>query len=140
MIIAMGAVRMMKVSVHQVIRMISVRYAIMTATGAVRMVLWMATAVVLRRAIVRVRCANRQDVVIDVIAMDVVQMPVVQVVGVVAVPDARMPAARSMLVVVPLVHVTVLSHPMRLLVFELLCSGSRPHVALAAPGSGLLVG
>ncbi len=141
MIIAMGAVRMMKVSVHQVIRMISVRYAIMTAPGAVRMVLWMATAVVLRCAIVRVRCANRQDVVIDVIAVDVVQMPVVQIDGVVAVPDSRMTAAPSMLVVMRLVHVTVpLSHPVLILIFELSCSGPRPHVVLAAPRSGLVVG
>jgi hypothetical protein len=107
MIITMGAVRVVQVSLHQVIRMISVRYAIMTATGPVRMGLWMAIAVVVRCASRRIRRANRQHMVVDVIAVDVVQMPVVQVVGVIPMPDRLMTTARSMLVVVPLVHGTV---------------------------------
>src|SRR5258708_35234058 len=115
----MGPVRMVQVTLHHVIDVIPVWHPVVAAVCPVHMVLWMMTAVMLGCAVRGVRCANRQDMVINVIAMDVMQMPIVQIVGMVAVSDSRMTAARSMLVVVPLMHVTVLlSHPTLLRVFE----------------------
>jgi hypothetical protein len=117
-IIAVGAVRMVQVSTDQVIDMIPVRHPLVSATGPVHMVLCVTTTLMLGSAVSRVRGADGQDMIVDVIAVDVMQMPIMQVVGVVAVPDHLMTAGRSVLVVMTLVHATVLlSHPMFLRVF-----------------------
>jgi hypothetical protein len=103
---------MVQVSVDQVIEMVAVRHPVVTAVGPVHMILGVTTALVLGRAVRGVRCAHRQDVIVHVIAVDMMEMPIVQIVGMLAVPDGRVTTARSMVVVVPVVHVAVLlSHP-----------------------------
>lgn len=70
-IIAVGAVRMVQVSRDQVIDMIPVRHPLVSTTGPVRMVLCVTTTLMLGSAFFEVRCADGQDMVVDVIAVDV---------------------------------------------------------------------
>jgi len=76
-IIAVGTVRTVQVSRDQVIDMIPVWHRLVSATGPVHMVLCVTTTVMLGSAVPRVRCADGQDMVVDVIAVDVMQMPIV---------------------------------------------------------------
>lgn len=93
MVVAVIAVRMMQPSVDQIVGMVTMRDCLVSAAGAVRM----AGALDVRRAINRIVCAHRNDVLIDVVAVHVVQMTVMQIVDVAIVLDRRMPAARTML-------------------------------------------
>ncbi|WP_174923297.1 MULTISPECIES: hypothetical protein [Burkholderia] len=97
-IVAMIAMRMMKVSVDQIVDVIAMRYRFVPATGPMDVTCLVATAA--RRTPVRVLRADLDPVFVDVIAVRMVQMAVVQVVDVVAMPDGGVTAARTMLMVV----------------------------------------
>ena len=81
----MIAVRVMHVPLYHVIRVISVGNSRMTAGWPVDMILGVLPAVVVRSTACRVCRADREHVLVDMIAVQVMQMPVVQVVDVVAV-------------------------------------------------------
>jgi hypothetical protein len=99
----MRPVRVVQVPIHQVIDMVPVWNPVVAAVRGVHMVLWVLIAVMLRCTVRGVRCAYRQNMVINMVA----------------VPDSGMAAARSMLMAVPFVHVTVLlSNPALLPVSE----------------------
>lgn len=94
-VIAMVAVRMVQVSIHQIIDMVAMRYCVMTATGTVHMRGVVCTAFMIRCATVRIGARYLDHVLIDVIAMGVVQVPVVQIVDVAVMADGRMTATRT---------------------------------------------
>jgi hypothetical protein len=77
MVVAMIAVRMMQSSVHEVIDVVAVRYGFVTATRAVGIV---PRTSHVRHALRRVCLADRQHMLIDVVAMRVVHVAVVQIV------------------------------------------------------------
>jgi hypothetical protein len=99
-VIAMVPVGMMEVAIDQVIDVIAVRYGFVPASRAVDVARVMGAAIVVRRTLIRVFCADLERVFVDVIAMRMVQMSIMQVIDVVAMPDGGMSAVCTMLVIV----------------------------------------
>jgi hypothetical protein len=83
--------------------MIPVRHARVPASRPVRVRRIVRLAAVRRRTSITVRTADRDGVLVDVIAVHMVQVAVMQVVGVALVEDGRVPAARAVNVRVALV-------------------------------------
>jgi len=79
-IVAVVAVRVVQVSAHQVIHVVTMRRSFMPAMRAMGVFVAVRFAVMLRRAAVRVRVADRDDVLVDVIAVDVMHMPVMEII------------------------------------------------------------
>jgi hypothetical protein len=99
-IVAVVAVRMMQVSSDEVVDMVSVRHGFVATTGAMLVGRIVGTTSMGRRARGRVRCANRERVLVDSIDLRVVQMAVVEVVSVPVVLHGSMAAAGAVLVCV----------------------------------------
>lgn len=99
-IVAMVAVRMVQMSVDQIVDVIAVGHGRVAAAGTMQVSRLMSAALMIGRATVGIGCAHVEAVFVDVVAMRMVQMTVVQVVDVVAMPDCRMPAVRTVLVIV----------------------------------------
>jgi hypothetical protein len=97
MVVAMVAVRMVEVSIHQIIDMVAVRHGLVTAIGPVDMTRVVPGAVMIGRADVGIRCGHCQDMFVDVISMHMMQMTIMQVVDVPVVIDREMSAAGAML-------------------------------------------
>jgi hypothetical protein len=102
-VVAVVAVRMVEVVGNQVVDVISVRHRLMTAPGPVGVPGLMALAGVLRGAVLGVRFADLDDVLVDMALVRVMEVTVVQVVHVSVVADRGVAAVRTVLVVVTLV-------------------------------------
>ncbi|WP_420997854.1 hypothetical protein ACKI2N_034175 [Cupriavidus sp. 30B13] len=100
MIVAVIAMRVMKVPAHEIVDVVAVRHRFVPASGAVDVPVLVAPAMMLRRAPVRVLRADFEAVLVHMAAMRVVQVAVVQVIDVAVVPDRGMAAIGSVLVVV----------------------------------------
>ena len=105
MVVAVVPVRVVQVTIHQVVDMVAVRDGLVTAARAVHVVRVVALAGVPGRAARGVLVAHIDRVLVDVTVVVVVQVTVVEVVHVVSVLHGDMPAAGVMLVVVVLVLV-----------------------------------
>lgn len=92
--VAMPAMRMVQVPVHQIVHMVAVRNAFVAATGGVDVRLRVCRAGVARRALRRVRHAHRQRVFIHMAGVDVMQVPIVEVVDVAVVRHGEMTTTR----------------------------------------------
>ena len=103
MVVAVVAVRVVQVVVHQVVHVVAVRHRFVAAARPMSVPLLVPAASVVGRAIRRVRGADRQGVFLNLAAALVVQVAVVQVVRVVAVPQCRVAAAWPVLMVVAFV-------------------------------------
>jgi hypothetical protein len=97
MIVAMVAVRMVEVPIHQIVDMVAVRHGLVPAIGPVNVAWVVAGAVMIGRADVGIRCGHSQHMFIDVISMHMVQMTIMQVVDMPVVFDREMSAAGAML-------------------------------------------
>jgi len=95
MIIAMVAVRVMKMSLHQVVHMIAMRHSFVATSRSMRMALVVCAAAMLGCAPVGICWRHFNLMFVDVIAMYMMQMPVVQVVNVAFVADSRVTAIGS---------------------------------------------
>lgn len=104
MVVAVIPVRVVEVTVDEVVDMVPVRHHLVSAAGAVPVRGNMAVARVIGRADVGMLGIDGHDVFIDVIPVRVVEMPVVQVVDVAVVQDCAVAAARPVLVWVVLVR------------------------------------
>lgn len=93
MVVAVVAVRMMKVAAHEIVHVISVRNGLVSTSGAVLVICAVGGARVARRAVRRIRRAHSHSVFVHVVGMGVMEVAVVQVVGVVFVTDGQMAAA-----------------------------------------------
>ena len=101
MIIAVIAVRMVKMPVYEIVNVVAVRHRFVSASRTVYMIGIVSPASVPRRAAVRVAVADLHRMFFDLAVLaDVMQVTVVQVVDVVAVLDAGVLAVRAVLVVV----------------------------------------
>ncbi len=98
--IAMRAMRMVKVPIHQIVDMIAMRHGRMAAGGAVHMRRIMPAAAMGWRTVSRIRLADVERVLLDDCASLVVQMAVVQIVGVAIVHESRVAATGAVGVVV----------------------------------------
>lgn len=105
MVVAVVLVWMVQMTLDQVVGVLAMRDRLVAAAGAVRVLRLVPAAVVLRRAVRRIRVADLDRVLVHVIAMRVVQMPVVQIVDVPVVHDGGMAAIRTVLVIVTVVNV-----------------------------------
>ena len=113
-IIAVVAVRMVQVTIYQVIHMIPVRHFLMATTRAMLVICRMATASMLHCAPIRIGVRDLYHVVVVVTFVHMVHVTIVQVVCMVSMLDCRVPTAGPMHVVVVIVVVMVVCH---LLVF-----------------------
>jgi hypothetical protein len=109
-IVAVIAVRVVKVAVHQVIDVVAVRHRFMAAAGAVPMSLVVLAAIMVGSALGGISAADRQRVFLDFVAFVVVQVPIVQVVGVALVADGLVAAVGPVLMVVAFVVGRHVSH------------------------------
>ncbi len=111
MVVAVVAVRMMQVILHQIIDVISVWNLRMPAVWTVDVVAAVLATLMLWGTPCRVRRADWDRVLVDVVVVLIVKVSIVQIIDVITVLDGHMAAARSMLVAVPFVHLAVwLSH------------------------------
>jgi len=94
----MVAVRMVQVTVDQIIDVIAVRNRLVTATGPVDVARLVAGAAVFGRAAVRIALRNLDHMLIDMIAVGMVQVAVMQVIDVVTMADGGVAATGPMLV------------------------------------------
>lgn len=106
-VVAVIAVRVVQMPVHEIVHMVAVRHGLVAAAGAVGVRRVVAGTVVLGRALVRVVGRNFDHVLVDVIAMRVMQMAVVQVVDVAAVLPADVLALGAVAVVMRFVLIVV---------------------------------
>ena len=81
MVVAVPFVRMMQMTVHQVIHMIAVRHPLMTAVWSMKVGGFVRAAIVLRCAAIGILGSSREFMVVDMVAVYVVQVPIVQIVG-----------------------------------------------------------
>jgi len=102
-VVAVAVVGVMEVALDQVIDVIPVRHARVSAAGAVDVVGGVAGAAMVRRALRRVGRVDGDRVFIDVIAVDVVQVSIVEIVDVAGVLDRDVAAVGTVHMVVALV-------------------------------------
>ena len=95
MVIAVTVMRIMEVTVDQIIDMVAMRHCFMSAAGPMHMLCGMYGAFVLRRAIFRIGRGYVDRMLIDVAFMLVMQMAVVQIVDVTIVHDPGVSALRA---------------------------------------------
>ena len=81
-VIAMAVVRMVQMTVHKIIDVVAMWHGFVTAARAVNVACFMAVAVVIRGADIRIDRANGNAVFIHMPLVRVVQMAVVQVINV----------------------------------------------------------
>ena len=91
----MTPVRMMQMTIHQVIHMIPVGYRPVSAIRPVDVPCFVAPTYVIRRANVRIRRTHFHHVLVHVITMHRMQVAVVQIIHVIAVLHGRVAAAFS---------------------------------------------
>jgi hypothetical protein len=97
MIIAMIAMGMVQMPIHQIVDVVAVRNRLVTASGAVLVARRVPLAAVLGCAAIGVLRRHFDHVLVDMVAVWMVQMPVVQKIHVVAMADGRMTAAGPVL-------------------------------------------
>jgi len=97
MVITMVAMRVMQVTVYQIINVIAMRDGFVPAARAVDVIGGVCAARVLRGANLRVGGGNGDDVLVHVVAMRMVQMPVVQIINMAVVAHRGMAAVRAVL-------------------------------------------
>ncbi len=88
----MPIVGMVKMTVHQIIDVVTVRHGFVPASGAVLVACLMGTTGVIGRAVSRVRRADREAVLIRVVLVGMMEMPIVQVIGVIRMAHGHMTA------------------------------------------------
>lgn len=100
MVVAVVAVRVVQMTINEVVGVVAMRYGFVSAAGAVYMSRFVAVAVMIWGADVRVGGADGDAVFIDVVAVRVVQVAIVQVIDVAFVFDGGVTAIRAVLVFV----------------------------------------
>jgi len=96
-VIAMVSVRMVEMTIDEVVDVVAVDYRWVTATGSVDVALVVAGAFMAGRAAVWIDCRYLQHAFIHMVAVNVVQVSVVQVVRMALMLDGEMTASRTML-------------------------------------------
>ena len=97
MIIAMVAVRMMQMPVHQIIDVVAMGDRLMPTPRSMHMPGLVSGAAVLRRAAIGVLGRHFNHVLVDMVPVRMVQVPVMEKVDMVAMPDGGMTAAGAVL-------------------------------------------
>jgi len=93
----MLAVRVVQVTIDQIVDMVPVRNGLMTTVRSVLMRRFVGSAIMAWRAVRRVGGAHCQHMLVHVVAMRVVQMPIVEVIRVPFMLDDSMTTTGAML-------------------------------------------
>ena len=96
MVVAMVAMRMMQVSIDQIIDVIAMRHGFVSAARPMHVSGVMPRAAVLRRAGIGIGRGHLDHMLVDMIAMGMMQMAVMEVVHVTAMLHGRVPATGAM--------------------------------------------
>jgi hypothetical protein len=104
-VVAVVAVWVVQVTIHQIVGVVAVRDGLVATPLAVDVVRVVAAAVMVGRAGSRVAVRDLDDVLIDMVTMGMVQVPIMQVVDVPIVLDGLMAAPWSVNVVVRFVDI-----------------------------------
>jgi hypothetical protein len=107
MVIAVVAVWVVQVAIHEVIHMVAMGHGFVAATFTMNMALLVPAAGVLRRAAYGVCGSYVQGVLVGVALMRMVQVAIVQVVHMVAMLNGRVTTACAVLVAVVVVLLAV---------------------------------
>jgi hypothetical protein len=99
-VVAVSPVRMVQMTVDQIVDVVAVRNCLVPAAAAVYMTLGMPSTIVAGRAAVRMCGVYFNPMVVHVIPVSVMQMAVVEIIGMALMLDFRVAAIRAMLVVV----------------------------------------
>lgn len=118
MVVTMSFMRMMQMSVHQIIHMIAMRHRFVTAAFSVHMPGLVRLTGMASSASGRIRFRHFQCVFVKMSFMRMMQMPVMQIIHMPLVQYRRMPAVRA--VHVRMVVVYVVFHILFLLSLRLL--------------------
>jgi hypothetical protein len=126
MIVAVSTVRMMQITIHQVIHVVAMRYGFVAAVDTMRVGLPIGgRAAVVRRAFVRIRCSHLNPMVVHMIAVSVMQMAIMKIIRVAIVFHYGVPAVWAMHVAVsPRMLIVSVSH--RFSPFKKTASGTVP--------------
>ena len=100
MIVAVSAVRVVQMAIHQVINMVAMRHGFVAAVGTVSVGLPMGSAAVVRRAFLRIRSGDLNLMVVHMIAVSVMQVAIVKIIGVAVVFHGSVPTVCAMHVAV----------------------------------------
>jgi hypothetical protein len=104
MIVAVVAVRMVQVPIHQVIHMVAVRNRFVSACWSVDVRFLVAGTGMSGSAGIGIGARHRQGMLIDVVAVNVVEMAVVQIIGMAIVLDWRVTAIGTVLMAMTLMR------------------------------------
>nr|WP_162657703.1 hypothetical protein [Tuwongella immobilis] len=96
MVVAMVAVRVVQVTIDEVIDMVAMRHRRVTAIGAVNVIFSMAGAGMRGRATCGIGCRHRQGVLFHAAGGHVVQVAIVEIIHMAFVLDANVTAVRAM--------------------------------------------
>jgi uncharacterized membrane protein HdeD (DUF308 family) len=99
-VVAVIAMRMVQVSVDEIIDVVAMRHGFVTARRAVDVGRIMAATAVTRRTLVGIFRTDRECMLVYMIAVRMMHMTVVQIVDVIVVLDCRMPTVCAMLMLV----------------------------------------
>jgi hypothetical protein len=99
-IVAVSAMRMMQMAIHQVINMVAMRHGFVAAVSTVSVGLLMGRAAVVRRTLLRIRRGHLNLMVVHMIAVSVMQVAIVKIIGVAVVFHRDVPAVWAMHVAV----------------------------------------
>ena len=100
MIVTVSAVRVVQMTIHQVINMVAMRHGFMTAVGTVSVGFRMAGAAVVGRAFLGIRRSYFNLMIVHMIAVSVMQVAIVKVIRVAVVFYDDVSAVWAMHVVV----------------------------------------
>lgn len=103
MIVAVAAVPMMEVALHEIVDVPRVRYGLVPARRPVLMRRLVGCARMVRRACSGIRLTRGDLALVDVPIVGAMQMAFVQIVDMAAVPDGSVPASGSVCMLVPVV-------------------------------------
>ena len=92
MIVAVIAVRVMQVAVHEIVDVIAVRHCFVPTARTM-----LVSAADIRRAALGIGRTDPDDMLVDMVAMHVMQMPLVKIIDVSVMAHGRMAAAGAML-------------------------------------------
>jgi hypothetical protein len=106
-IVAVAAARVVQVAIDQIVRVVAMRNSLVPATGAVLVSRVVSAAAVTGGAVGGVRAADRDGVLVHVVAMGVMEAAVVEIVRVPVVLHGGVTAAVAVLVLVLLVDLVI---------------------------------
>jgi hypothetical protein len=92
----MVAMMVVQVAIHQIVHVVPVRHRLMAAMRSVNMFLAVSGALVGRGALLGIRSAHLNAVIVHMIAVLMVEVAIVQIIGVTVVLYSLMAAIRTM--------------------------------------------